>query len=384
MIFKKLIGFCFVFWCLLPFVLSLNVNLNSQTPSSVEPGQIFYIELGVSLNSSNDKSIKNVEVEFLENENFRIDKDLNKFQTIPIIENGQNINIRYKLISSSNLDSGLNTISFRVNNGYNNLVYDFDVLVQDLSPKIQVNKFSSTSSIPGEYANLNIEIENINSVSLKDIFIELNIEQIEDQIIKLKNTTNTFFLPNLGANSKYEFKLPILISPEATSKPYNIPINISYKDELNNEFSLGAYGSLNVEFPENLLIKINEIGINSVEIAIANPSLSIIKGLTIDSIIENSQISKGSFNYIGDLNPDDFQTIIIDYSLEDEKSNEVNLELDLNYYNSYNKKINKEVNFNFQNKKQEESNSFFLVVAFLVILGIGYFYYRKYKRNSKK
>ena len=163
MLIKKFISIIiFIMFCA-SFAYSVDLSLKSYTPDPAVSNSFVYVDVLVS--NLDDVDVENLRVEYIENKDFIV-QDKN-YKTINLLEEKQTITLKYKFFIENSVNIGLNTISFKTNK--DNLVYEFDILVQDDSPKVYLSDFNSDSLIPGSSTNFSFKIKNTNDVEIKDI-----------------------------------------------------------------------------------------------------------------------------------------------------------------------------------------------------------------------
>ena len=373
--FKKYVLSFFVFLFFFASVYSVDLSLKSYTPDPAISNEFIYVDILVS--NLNENLQKNIQVEFLENDVFTLEDENDRIKKIEILEKDSTITLKYKLFISQRANLGLNTLSFKVRN--TNLEYDFDILIQDESPKIHLKNFKAKDLVPGEASKIELLLKNTNDIQIKDIFVELDVLNIEDNILNFYDSTNSIFIENLKPFEEKSFELNVLVNPKASSIPYLIPIKMSYKDSLNNEYNQTYYSSINIYSKPDLVLDIESIEGNTINLALANSGISDVKRVQVKTLEKGDyKITQGSYNYVGDLNTDDYEILQIEAITENEK---VSIEMELTYYDSYNKKFSEKKIFEINNLKVEEEKSGlmnYIIMILLIIIIIVLYKYKKF------
>jgi hypothetical protein len=362
---------------------SLSVEFSKQTPNPANPGDSVFVDILVSNYDSNSNYESSIS--FIDSSLFKLVEGTLGEQKIGILEDGESTNVRFRIRISEFAKIGLNIIEFNVNSNNGNTNHKFEILVNQISPKLNINKFYSKNPTPGALTTLEIEIENTNSISIKDVYLSLDLFNVEDKVINLEKTTNTFYIKSLKPHEIKVLKIPILISPQATSKPYLIPLKINYKDILNNKYELSSFGNVNIKSKPELIFEYLNQENGNYEFALANPTTSTIKSVQI-KVLKNDkyEILEGKYQYIGDLNSDDFQIISSKIKFNKTKNNSINFEII--YKNSYNlqKSIKKTIFVPFIKIETKSNNKTTIIIILIVIGGIYYFYKKKDTKKNKK
>ena len=381
----------------------LSVVLNSQNPDPVSPGNFVYVNVKIS--NVDDDDIGDVTLKFLENKNFKLaagEKAIKKVGLIPAYS-GNSASTSYyigkfKLEVSDDAPFGLNTVSFIVTQGNQEFKSDFEILVQEINPTITISDVNINTLEAGKTETLTIELKNENSISLKDVVLTLDLLNVENKVLNTISGSNKFVLGDLKPQESKKLSFDLVVSPDAESKPVILPIIVDYEDALNNEYSEDFSTSVKVySKPElSFVLDSQEIftkGKGKITFAVANPGTSTIKGVNIE-ILSNDDydVLEGAFQYVGNLNPDDFQTIQSEVFINNDKK--TSLFVKLTYSDSYNVKKEEVIEIPLKIYSQEDlvrlnlkasksSFSDYLSLVFYLIVGIVCFWFGK-KRGYNK
>jgi hypothetical protein len=378
----------------------LNVILANQNPDPVSPGNFVY--LNVKISNIGDEQIKVDEIKMIENENFKIAKGEDISRNLGILsaystsDNSKSFVVeKYKVLVDEDTPSGLNNVDFEVLTDNGKVTYEFDVFVQDNNPIIFVKNIETEELKPGENGELKVTLENINTINLRDVKVALQHGDIDENTITMAQGSNEKIIERLESKTESTFVFDISISPDSQSKSYLVPIKISYEDSLENTYENTVYGSVKVFSEPELSLNLDSqdvynVGKGGFTLAIANPGTSRIKGVQfkiLDS--ESYEIIEGKTQYVGDLNPDDFQTLQGEMYIKNTDS--ATLRIQLNYLDSYDNKKEEiiEVPIKIYSEEelqkfgiaQEQKSSTGLIVVVLVLVIVGFIFWR---RNKKK
>jgi hypothetical protein len=372
----------------------LNVILQNQNPDPVTPGNFVYLNVKVSNLEVQDNS-ENLFIKFNENKNFKLANGESNTKNLGSLDG--DIIVKFKLLVDEKTPTGLNSVKFDIVGGGNELTYEVDVLVQDVTPQIHIESIDVSEVKPGGNGVLKLRLENTNNINLQDVKVNLNLEAVEDKVISLNGGTNEMILKNMVSESKKYFTFDISINPEASSKPYLLPIDISYTDSLGNSYSSTIFTTVKVYSKPYLSIELDSqdvysVGKGKISLATFNPGSSKVKGVHMKILEDDSyEVIKGSSQYVGDLNPDDFQTLLADVFLKN--NSKVNLKVQVKYFDSYDNENVEVIEIPLKIYDEEElvqygfsNGSSFGVVGFLIWFVIGGFigfFIGKRKYNKK-
>lgn len=321
---------------------SLNLELVGQTPDPVNPGSFVYVSVKIS-NLGSD-SVSNARLSFDETLNFKVAEGQDGSVTLGVISEQNSVIKRFKILVGNNAPLGLNSLKFIVTSSI--VVEDtVDILVGGSNVGLVTKSFSIDSVAPGSSSKLIIEFENLNNNNLKDVIVSLNLDSVEDKVFSLASGSNERVITRINSRATSSVEFDLIASPDASSKPYLIPITIKYTDDLGVLYTKNIIGSVRIFSEPVLSLSLDSQesfskGKSKFTFAIANPGTSSIKGTMVEVVgTENYNVLSGLVQYVGDLNPDDFQTIQSDIFVKSESLSSVKLKV--TYLDSYNNKVEK-------------------------------------------
>ena len=167
-----------------------------------------------------------------------------------------------------------------------------------------------------------------------------------------------------------------------------------------NDFTTEVLGSVRVYSEPQLLLTLDSqdvytIGKGKVTLAVANPGTSSIKGTQVEIMSSDDyEVISGSNQYVGDLNPDDFQTVQSEVYISNSES--ATLKVKVTYLDSYN--IESEIMMDVPLKIYDNdelksfglmgndsgSSGFGTIIFVLIVLAVAFFYGRKKFNFGKK
>lgn len=404
---KKLISISIILLTLISFTHanSVNVVLSNQNPDPVSPGNFVFVNVKVT--NTDSVNTKNTVISFEDNSYFKLaqgeerTRDLGAIPQFSSLEGSSSFVIaKYKLFVEENTPLGLNTIRFNLRESGESLNYEFDILVQDSNPTLELvsSTLESTYLKAGESQPLTLTFENKNDINLRDVFVTLNLDNVDSQVFSTKKGSNQFFIDSIGPNEQKEITLNLVATPETDSKPYLLPITVEFEDSLGNSYQRDMVSSIQVFSEPELTLELDSqeiytTGKGRYTISIANPSPTTAKGVELRLLSQDSyEVLDGSFQYVGDLDPDDFQTFQSDLYVFDLESE---LVVELSYLDAYNNKVEETRTLDLQlysdSKLQElglqgnsSSSGFSLVTVLIIVLIVGFIAYKVGGRQSAK
>lgn len=378
----------------------LSVVLANQNPDPVTPGNL--VEINIKVANSADKPIENAKIKMEANNNFKVAQgQINErnLGVIPAFSTSQGsrsyVIVRYLIEVSPNAPLGLNPVRFNVETTRGVSSFEFDISILNRNPILEINKINIDTLEAGKTQTLNIEIENKNPITLRNVEISLDLLSVDNRALSTLSGSNRKIINILKANEKKEITFEITANPDSMSKPYILPINIKFQDNLENKYEKQILGSVKVYSTPFVLLRLESQekysqGRGRFSFSISNPGTSAIKGMQVEFLeSENYEIIDGKYQYIGDLNPDDFQTMQSNIFLYGNENTKIKAKL--TYLDSYNNKkeeivelpirlYSEEQLLQFGIKNQRSSNplstyiliGILLIVTFIVGRKIGY------------
>jgi len=386
------------------FADGISIDLMNQIPNPVTPGNFVYLNVKVS--AVGDIPIKNVDIKFIPNQYFKIASGYSSEKFIDVVPAyGYSSTAYYvekfKVYVEPNTPLGFNTINFVMTHNGAVYKYNFNVLVEDKNPNIKIENITLDKNYlePGKSGKISFVVENPNPFILKNLVISLGLDKVQGNIISTVNNSNEVTIDYLKPYEKKKITYVLLISPDADSKPYLLPINVVYQDTLNNQYIKTLFFSVKVFSKPYIFVALDSqssytTGKSKVTISVSNPGSSTIKGTilkVLPSPSGNYIIIDGANQYVGDLNPDDFQTVQSDIYVENTKDPYIYVEVE--YFDSYNNLITKKFKLPlkiFSEKQLEqlnmsnETNSWLIYLGIILLILAGFFYIEKKKKSKNK
>jgi hypothetical protein len=252
---------------------------------------------------------------------------------------------------------------------------------------------------PGQTGTVTVTLDNIASVSLKDITVKLDLSGSDIPFAPINGTTEKRVDLIASGNSK-DVPFAVMAFSDATPKVYKVPITLTYYDSLGKSYSKSVLTSLLVKTETSLMMVHEQTVVvkngtkNSVTISIINKGLSQVKFMTAslaDSASGDYRILTPKQVYVGDINSDDSETAEYDLFINTEGS-QITLPLTVTYEdllgNSYTETesvsvnvFNKDTAVQYGLEKAAVSDPILLGAAGLVFL---YALYRVFKAVTGK
>jgi hypothetical protein len=382
----------------------LNVILANQNPDPVTPGNFVFVN--IKLTNTNSEDTASTFVSIIDDNHFKLAQGEDRRKNLGVIpalssstDSSSFIIAKYKVYVEENTPIGLNTLSLTVEESGKTYNYEFDILVQDSNPTIELVSSTLEEDFlkAGDSQQYTLTFENKNNVVLKDVIITLDLSNVEGQVLSTKSGSNQFYIDTISGKQQEEITLNLVATPNSDSKPYLLPITIEYEDALGNTYTKSVVSSVQIYSKPELTLELESqtkytTGNGRYTLSIANPSPTTAKGVELRIISEDAyEVLDGGFQYIGDLDSDDFQTLQSDIFVFND---DAVLKVELNYLDAYNKKITETREISLQLYSEDRLNELglsgesdggfsFTTIIVLLIVGFGAFFFGRSKGYKK-
>ena len=353
----------FLFLILALFLLSINVNADStvnfpgnflkitlldQDPDPVKPGELFDLKLRVLAvrTDARDNKLNDLRIELIQDDIFTVDSSVRELGTL---RESEIIDVIYRVKIDSKAADGVNRIKFRysVDDG----VWITSEGFLSIDTRSTENNLAVTSIMtepetvyPGAKADLSLVLKNAATSSMRDISIKLNLAGTPFTPLE---TTAEKRIRILEPDEEVYALFNLIADVDAESKPYKIPLTISYLDDENNKFTkndtigLLIYSEPELDFNIEGTEVVSKGQSGEIVMSISNIGPSEVKFITV-SLLEDESYDAISVDkaYLGNLDSDDFQTASFNVHVN---KNNPNLKFRIDYKDAYNKDFSKEV-----------------------------------------
>jgi len=255
-----------------------------------------------------------------------------------------------------------------------------------------INNISTTplDMIPGNPGALNLLIYNSGDLPAKDIRVKLNLPTE----IAFINDVSEKRAAELKPSQQKDFSFDIITLPSTEEGIHKASLTIDYVNAIGearqDNYSIGIV----VKSTPKIFAQIEKSDIYSekrtgdLTITFTNNDLANIKFLTVElADSENYEIISSNKKYIGDLDSDDFQSVIFTLRVK-ATARDVNIPLRIYYKDSLNKDYYNEIMLPFQVRTEKElgieNNNYYFVIVGAVLLILVLLYYYREKIFGKK
>jgi len=279
-------------------------------------------------------------------------------------------------------------------------IYQEEQDLVDIEHPIRVQEISMIPENikPGEPGIINIKLINNAKAEVNDMIARLDLPSG----INPFNDVNVVKISQLDAFESRDFEFKIIVSPGVSEGIYKTNLVVDYTshfgvnfvgvgEEQQDNFSFGIVVRSDpiifVEVEKSTVYRGKETG--AVTIKFVNNDLADIKFLTVElEEGEDFKIISKNKEYVGDLDSDDFESV--EFRIRAKKSKgEIKLPLKITYKDAMNNDYEDELETTFQMHSAEElgiekKNTFIYLLLFILIVGMGYYIYKRFFKKKRQ
>jgi len=275
-------------------------------------------------------------------------------------------------------------------------IVPLSIEVGSLQSSLQPNIYTVPSRvIPGEIFSLMINLENMVSSSARNVEVKIH----PSSEFTLVGSTNEKRISWILPNKEKEVAFNLIADPDAESKPYKVPIEIYYYNDAGSLVSTGSNYTYEtgilVESPISYDVGLEETKVGTygqvgdIVISLSNTGPSEIKYTALELVPTNQyDVVQPSKSYIGNIDPDDFETV--NFKIRTRTSRDIQLELKVDYKTAYNEDIEdtKYIILPIYSKSlaatyglAQPSNGISYLITWLIIIALVYTFIKEWRRT---
>lgn len=402
---------------------AINISLMNQDPDPVGPGE--YVELRFSVQNTKPGSVaEDFEIQLDPRYPFSLDSSeaaTRALGDLPALGDGSNVYVvKYKVRVAQDAVEGSVPIHIRYKHGTLSwITRQFDLDIQTLDANLAIISVDSVPEKikPGEEATVNIKVKNMADSAVRDVALKLDLTY--SGILSSVTTTTASdkisafnmlpFAPvgsaseqkvySLKAGEEHTFEYRLIAFSDAESQVYKVPVELTYYDELETQYSkddivglvVGTKPDLSVIVDDSELYVGNRQG--TVTIRFINKGFSDVKFL--DVLMEDTdefEVLSAKEVYVGNVDSDDYETAEFDIYLlngatKEEKT--IILPVNVEYRDTNNNLYQEPMELSLRVLSpaklgmQSSSGGLYIFILILVVIA-GIIIYRRVRKKKKK
>jgi len=371
------------------------ITFLSQDPDPVEPGEVF--DVRIKAENLGGAALEDVEFEVVEEYPFSVYTGDKKEFVARLDRTRDNSKIlKWTLKVDEDAVEGITILKVRYTvkgQFYEEKEFDIQIRTRDAVLAITSVKTVPEKLVPGETGKLQLELTSFADSVIRDIRLKLDLESELLPLVPIGGTTETrIYKIEGGESATVEYN--IQAQPDADSKLYKVPIELSYADPQGNSYNKSDLIGIDVGTIPDLLVTLTNSEIISEEtsgivtIQLANAGLTDIKFMKLRlAESDDYEILSSAEIYIGDVDSDDTENQ--DFTLFVKET--TNLKIVVEYRDANNREYTENYNVPlkvFSNKEakalgiQTEGKGSTIIIIILLI--IGFLVYRKFKKKKSR
>ena len=380
----------------------VRVSFVNQEPDPAEPGK--YVDVRFKFENNGFDQAKEVVIELLPEYPFSLDPGKSAIKKLGALHARQlgktAVIIKYKLRVDKNAVEGENELKLRYKfDGYGWIEPDnFNINIQTHDAILAVDAVSIDKKTlePGSSGIVKIKLANKADSTLKNIKVTLGLGDLP--LVPI-DSTNEKSIYKIDSRQSYEFEFKVLAKPNADSGVYQVPLSVSYLDELGKNYLknvtigliIGAKPDLSITLDDSEIYESGKSG--EIFVKIVNKGVTDIKFMNIKLMpSDNYRILSNDEVYIGNIDSDDYETADFELFIRGGKGKEVSLPVVLEYKDANNNDFKERIELMLDLYSASEAKKFGLKkgngfvgnLVIVVIVVAGLFIYRKWRKHKKK
>ncbi|QQR92787.1 MAG: hypothetical protein IPJ89_00900 [Candidatus Iainarchaeum archaeon] len=390
---------------------SLTVSSVNIDPSPAVPGS--YVTITAFIANSSQLPVPNAQaVLTLRGDGaatdfpFSLDPQDSPVRDLGTVPGFQTVTVKYNVqVDAAALD-GAYPVSIQVGPaGKPGGKLEFVINVIARQPILAVVSSTPTSVGVGQSSELSLQVKNIGSSTAQDVTIGVGEDRtvtstgavVERDIFPLGAAFA--YLPRLSPGEMVMIHLPILVNPSATSKPYFVPITMSFYDSNKTNYASTDYVGLKVVAEAQLGVSVSKYdtaptpgNAAAITIDMFNTGLGAAKLLEVHAEADWMDLSKKDF-FIGTIESDDFDSITLEGKVSPDASPGLHdAVITLVFQNAFGDEQTVERTvpvrvFSPSELAQQNGDGFplpLVIAVIVIIVGVWYFRFRKPTNGKAK
>ncbi len=390
------------------------VTMINQEPYPVSPGNTVDVRFRIENQGSNPA--KEVQTKLVLDYPFSLYGGEESIKNLGTIEGNQideiGIREKWKILVDSKAATGDHTIEFwyKLSGGAWTKAGDYTVNVKTREAVLAINQIKTDQDmiVPGTKTKVSFFLENLADNSLRDIKLNLNIytELATAASITFRElpftpigSSNEKTLKSLFAGETKEIAFDLFTDADATSKVYKVPYTLTFADASGTNFTTSGVVGLLVNSDPKMSVNLESTEIYSagakgnIEFKIVNKGFGDLKFLDVTlKPSEDYDIMSNPEVYLGKLDSDDYDTAEYTIMVDDKAKDSVLLNLQVEYRDANGQLYSKEIPITLKlysgaELKQRTNgggSSGWIYLVIIVLALVGFFVYRRIRKNRKK
>jgi len=382
----------------------LYIAVLKYEPYPVSPGE--YFNLWLEIENKGLVDANNVNFVLNPKYPFMLDPNENANRTFSNISTHSRVLVSYKVRVDERAVEGDTLLDYYYTiNSKKPVEGQLKIAIQTIKAILSVENVKTSPEIiaPGKIANITITLRNNADSYLKYITASMQLiyssTGTATTILELPFTPlgdgNEKTVYQIAPGEKFDFNFRIMADPSAETKPYKIPININYFDELGKNYTkteivgiiVGSKPDIYAIIDSTTLEKTGQSG--EIKIKFVNKGTSPIKFLNVKlNESNNYKIISSEQVYIGKIDSDDYDTATFKVYLKHLKNGKVEIPISYEYMDGNNNRYSVDETLTLKVYSATElgksNGGALMIIIAIVVIVLVYIFYRRWKKKGKK
>ncbi|MBI4983041.1 hypothetical protein HZC32_00120 [Candidatus Woesearchaeota archaeon] len=379
----------------------VKVTLMSQDPDPVEPGQVVTVKFKVE--NEGAQSSADAIVKIFPKVPFAIygdatEKNIGKLRAGSTGADAVIVQFKLKVDSQAVQQSAPLDLMVQLGDtgvSYTNKEFSINIQTQDAVLAITSITSEPYPLSPGGMAKVTIMVKNNADSLLKDIKLKLEMSSSSLPLAPYQSSSEKV-IPLLQPSYQQTLTFSLIAKPDATSGLYKIPLNLTYNDEKGKSYvksdvlavMVGEKPNINAYIKKSTVMQADGTGKITLEVANAgNTDVKYVELALLPSE-DYKLVSTHNYFYLGNIDSDDTQSEEVDVYIN-KKVDKVHIPVQLKYVDAtskaYQQTFDLEMNVYSSSELKrfglKESSTAWLYILIIVIVGGGFWAYRRVKKN---
>jgi LPXTG-motif cell wall-anchored protein len=363
----------------------ISTQLMSTEPSPMQIGE--YADVRFKVSNTGDDA-KNVSVEFVESYPFSVDPGDKKRWTVTDLESGDTFEFRVPVRVNPSALQGEEELEVRTGTDGNTRTHRLPVQIKADDDGLFVEEVDFPERVgSGTSSEMNITLRNTANAHFRNVEVSLGFNQ---QTPMVASGTTRKRVGSIGPGETRNVVYTINVDESAENGVYSLPINLNYENEAGAPQSKSQDTGIVVGGQPQIEVGLNQEGeiqagsSGTVTYRFVNRGEGTAKFVKVEFMDgENFSIRSGSSVYLGDMNPDDYQTAETEIYTEP-GTDSVQVPVELTYReNGEEKTVTRNVDVDILSGEElqrygGDSSTPFLLIGAVAVVGIaGVIYWRR-------
>ncbi len=375
---------------------NIQISLVNQNPDPVQPGSYADVKFGIT-----NYGMSSVDTFYIKADNNYpftvVGEDSKQISGLASVQTDSNMQIVHFLIQvNKDAYPGKVPLTIEYSTDKKSWIKEtFYISIGSSGDKVLIGSAKTTPEVvqPGKKVMISINLTNYGNSLIKDVHLNMDLSSLQGVFAPVNTPTNkeiSFISPKQSIESNFM----LILSPNAKSGVYSLPMSISYKDSegrLHEVHDLvgvivGGKPSITMQLidtPEFIVGRKGELTFKVINSGILDSKFVKVtlpkpKGLEIES--PESQ-------YVGDIDSDDYETVT--YDIKPEEQGNINIPVKITAYDALGNEYNYTNNINIRVYSEEEArklgliktNNFVAVSIIILVVLAAYFVYKKVRKH---